>query len=218
MTDEERPGEAADPEAEPVDRSLPTATEPEAVAATGDESEPIIGSTAATGEQAVDEAGAEEPFRSKHPDALRLELAIHGVIIGVLTFIGLAVGTVLVLLVPASPLVYLATLALPGLLLFPLLVMPRWSHRRYRYRADDDGLEIRKGVWWRSHRFIPRSRLQHTDIAQGPLERRLGLANLVVHTAGTHEAKTTVSGLSLETARQVRDRLIGETESATDGV
>ena len=77
---------------------------------------------------------------------------------------------------------------------------------------------VRQGVWWRSHRFIPRSRLQHSDLAQGPLQRRLGLADLIVHTAGTHAAETKVEGLALETARAVRDRLTAASDGDTDGV
>ena len=210
MTDEERAEGGAETGAEPdPDPDPDRPTEPPEPEAPSPDPE----------QTAVPDPGG-GAFQSKHPDSLRLELTIHGVVVGGLVLLGLIVGTLLVFVVPASPIVYLATLAPAALLVFPLLVLPRWAYRRYRYRVDDTGLEIRKGVWWRSHRFIPRSRLQHTDIAQGPLERRLDLANLVVHTAGTHEAKTTVPGLALETARRVRDRLIGETETetATDGV
>ena len=49
-------------------------------------------------------------------------------------------------------------------------------------------------------------------------ERYLGLASVVVHTAGTHEAETTLSGLSIETARAVREQLTGETDDEADGV
>ena len=87
----------------------------------------------------------------------------------------------------------------------------RWPPRAYRhtsYRVDDQGIEIRTGVWWRHVTKVPRSRVQHTDVAQGPLERRYGLATLVIHTAGTEHAKVELKGLAHETALAIRDHLL----------
>ncbi|MHC4948989.1 MAG: PH domain-containing protein, partial [Planctomycetota bacterium] len=56
---------------------------------------------------------------------------------------------------------------------------PRWQFDRTWYRTGPLGIEIRKGVWWRKVINVPRSRIQHTDVAQGPLLRRFGLATLV---------------------------------------
>ena len=95
------------------------------------------------------------------------------------------------------------------------LQVPRF--KRYRYRADESGLEIHRGVLWRSRIFIPRSRIQHTDVNQGPIERQLGLAKLVVHTAGTVRASTTVSGLAHAVALDIRASL-SEDDAGTDGV
>lgn len=86
----------------------------------------------------------------------------------------------------------------------------RWPARAYahtRYRLDDDGLLIRRGVFWRSVTHVPRSRVQHTDVSQGPLERRYGLGTLVVYTAGTDHARVSLPGLAHEVALQLRDDL-----------
>ena len=71
------------------------------------------------------------------------------------------------------------------------------------------GLEIRRGIWWRHRIFIPRNRIQHSDVRQGPLERRFGLATLNVNTGGTHEPSIELSGLKLEIAESLRDQLCG---------
>jgi membrane protein YdbS with pleckstrin-like domain len=55
--------------------------------------------------------------------------------------------------------------------------------------VDARGLEIRRGVFWRSVVNVPRSRVQHTDVSQGPLERSYGLGTLIVYTAGTDHAQ-----------------------------
>jgi membrane protein YdbS with pleckstrin-like domain len=55
---------------------------------------------------------------------------------------------------------------------------------------------------------VPSSRVQHTDVAQGPVERAFDLATLVVYTAGTQHASVTLNGLKNETALAIRDYLI----------
>lgn len=89
----------------------------------------------------------------------------------------------------------------------------RWQEIDYRhtwYRVDDRGLEIRRGVFWREVVTVPRSRVQHTDVSQGPLERRYGLGTLVVYTAGTDHAKVTLSGLDHSVALAIRELLMPE--------
>ena len=85
---------------------------------------------------------------------------------------------------------------------------PGVSYRHTDYRISDQGLRIRRGVLWRSVGNVPRSRVQHTDVSQGPVERYFGLATLVVYTAGTHHASTSLRGLPHERALLIRDHLI----------
>jgi membrane protein YdbS with pleckstrin-like domain len=95
----------------------------------------------------------------------------------------------------------------------------RWQaidYRHTRYRVDEQGLEIRRGVFWRVVVNVPRSRVQHTDVSQGPLERRYGLGTLAVYTAGTDHAKVTLSGLDHEVALRIREHLMPE--RGTDAV
>ncbi|MBD8527482.1 PH domain-containing protein [Pseudomarimonas arenosa] len=81
-------------------------------------------------------------------------------------------------------------------------------HRRFRFRLDGRGLEIHRGVIWHSEIRVLRSRVQHTDLSHGPLERRLGLASLLIHTAGTDNATIRLAGLAEARARAVRDALL----------
>ncbi len=86
-----------------------------------------------------------------------------------------------------------------------------WPAVRYRhtaYEVSERGIRIRRGVVWRSVSSVPRSRVQHTDVAQGPIERAYKLATLIVYTAGTHHASVSLDGLPHETALQIRDYLI----------
>jgi membrane protein YdbS with pleckstrin-like domain len=82
-----------------------------------------------------------------------------------------------------------------------------WS-RRFRCLLLADGLLLRRGVWWRSEVFVPRARVQHTELHEGPLLRQLGMAALRVFTAGTRVAELGVTGLPRESALRLRDRLL----------
>ena len=62
---------------------------------------------------------------------------------------------------------------------------PPIEYRRTRYRVDEDLIEIERGVIFRSWIALPRSRVQHLDVSQGPMMRRHGLGQLSIYTAGT---------------------------------
>ena len=93
-----------------------------------------------------------------------------------------------------------------------LHIWPEIEHRHSSYRVDEHGIAVRRGVYWRVVIHVPRSRVQHTDVSQGPLERRYGLGTLAIYTAGTDHAKVTVPGLDYRTAVQIRDHLLPREE------
>jgi membrane protein YdbS with pleckstrin-like domain len=90
------------------------------------------------------------------------------------------------------------------------------DYRHRSYRIDEHGIEIRRGVVWRVVVNVPRSRVQHTDVSQGPLERRFGLGTLVVYTAGSDHAKVTLEGLEHSLALGIREQLMPD--RGTDAV
>jgi membrane protein YdbS with pleckstrin-like domain len=85
---------------------------------------------------------------------------------------------------------------------------PEISYRHTFYRVDAQGIEIRSGVLWRGTIYVPKSRVQHTDVSQGPLQRKYALGTLVVYTAGTDHAKVELPGLSHARAMRIRDHLL----------
>jgi membrane protein YdbS with pleckstrin-like domain len=58
--------------------------------------------------------------------------------------------------------------------------------------------------------------VQHIDVAQGPLERRYGLATLSIYTAGTEYARVDLPGLTYARAVDIRDRLLPGHDRDTD--
>jgi membrane protein YdbS with pleckstrin-like domain len=85
---------------------------------------------------------------------------------------------------------------------------PAIAWRHAAYRIDDEVIEIRRGVVFRRVISVPRSRVQHTDVSQGPLERSFGLGTLVIYTAGTEHARVDLSGLEHGRALAIRDHLL----------
>lgn len=101
-----------------------------------------------------------------------------------------------------------AWVALAALLVWLAERWPAISYRHASYTVDADGIEIRGGVVWRAITNVPRTRVQHTDVSQGPLERSHGLGTLVIHTAGTEHAVVAVNGLDYHVALALRDHLL----------
>jgi len=97
-------------------------------------------------------------------------------------------------------------------MLWATLSWPRVVYRHTSYLVTPQGLEIRRGVIWRTVTSLPKSRTQHTDVLQGPLQRHFRIATLTTHTAGTENAAVTLAGLSFDKAQRIRDYLIRSTE------
>ena len=65
-----------------------------------------------------------------------------------------------------------------------LIVSPIIFYRRYRYRLDNDKVEIRRGVITISHTMVPIERIHQVEVSKGPINRMFGLANVNMTTAG----------------------------------
>ena len=89
-------------------------------------------------------------------------------------------------------------------------VWPEAYHRRLRFGIDESGIAIERGVFWRSRIALPRVRIQHTDVSQGPLERRYGVGTLKLYTAGSRHTKIELPGLNHEEAIALRDALLAK--------
>ena len=150
--------------------------------------------------------------RSLDPRHIRLDRIVGAVATAVVA-VSLTIPWLILLFVSSLSLTTLLIM-LAGLGAFILFlacftqVWPAIEHRHCAYRVDQLGIEIRRGVFWRQLITVPRSRLQHTDVSQGPLERRFGLAKLHIFTAGTQHSKVELPGLARETAREIRDHLM----------
>ena len=110
-----------------------------------------------------------------------------------------------------SALVLLAGAAWPLNLVLQVWLAVRWpviDYRHWKYQVDAEGIRIWSGVIWRQVVAVPRSRVQHIDVSQGPMERSYGLATLSIYTAGTRYSKVDLPGLDHGVALALRDQLL----------
>jgi membrane protein YdbS with pleckstrin-like domain len=160
--------------------------------------------------------------RQLDPRVIPLERIAGGISIAGLaaaSFIGISLA-----LLTSDDMPRMLRIVLPGLwmvlALFGAWHAYAWPPRAYQhtfYRIDEQGIEIRKGVYWRIVINVPRSRVQHIDVSQGPIERRYGLGTLVIYTAGTDHAKVELSGLEHGRALRIREHLLNVTMQITSG-
>lgn len=160
-------------------------------------------------------------LHSLDPAFITIERVSGWIFTGIVLFAGL-VGMVIVAFIygPLSLVIggcLLTYLVLGGALAWATQVLPQKAYDCAGWYLSPSGLEIRHGIWWRSQISVPLARVQHTDVHQGPLMRRFGLAKLVVHTAGTENSAVELNGLSFTTAQHLRDALV-ENRGEIDGV
>ena len=118
-------------------------------------------------------------------------------------------------LVVAALVFELADLLPRGAIVVPVLLIALWlivrvPLRRYQargYQLGEDRLRVVRGLVFRSDTVVPFGRVQHIDVHQGPLERGYGLATLVLHTAGNHNASVALPGLGHDDAMAMREAI-----------
>jgi membrane protein YdbS with pleckstrin-like domain len=135
-----------------------------------------------------------------------------------------AVVQLAVLALVAAGIAAAAGTAWPLVVLVPLVGVGVWvwslvgrQVRGWGYAEREDDLLIRKGVMFREMVVVPYGRMQYVDVQAGPLDRRLGIAKVQLHTAsaGTDAA---IPGLPPEEAARLRDRLARRGEARLAGL
>lgn len=99
-------------------------------------------------------------------------------------------------------------------LVWGLWLIPR-NWRAWGYAERDDDLLVKHGVLFRKLSVVPYGRMQFVDVNSGPLERRVGIATVQLHTASP-ATDARIPGLPPDEAARLRDRLaaLGEARAA----
>ncbi len=127
------------------------------------------------------------------------------ILLGLLGFVSLGFA---VALPEVRLLLLVAFLALAALRIFLFFWLPPKRYAAWSYRLTDQVFETRFGVFSKMSQMVPLSRLQHVDLQTGFIENHLGIASLVLFTAGTTHSVIIIPGLKKETAAALRDKLV----------
>ncbi len=164
----------------------------------------------------VDSESMAESFHSLDPRWIYLE-QIGGLIFTAVVAVGSLVAlTILWTNLGFGWIWYLVAASAALVVLVFLYFAIFWPYKTYqcaKWRLDDEGLEIRRGVIWRHRISVPLGRVQHADVSQGPLQRQFDIGKLTVHTAGTQNASVELDGLTHAVALEIRDRLVKQREA-----
>jgi len=134
--------------------------------------------------------------------AMRINAAITAVILMIV-----AVGLDVWLSFEAATPLGLVAAPVAAFLLYYVLVTPSRRFRRWGYAKTEDELHVAHGVLVHTETSVVFHRVQHIDIAQGPIERMCGVWELVLNTAGTLNSRIRLPGLSRATAEALRDEI-----------
>ncbi|SDC60399.1 PH domain-containing protein [Natrinema hispanicum] len=122
--------------------------------------------------------------------------------------VGGAIGLSRTELGDAVPVAIVPAAAVIAVALAVIRVFIAW--RRYgiwRFELRDDDLYIRRGVFTRTKTVVPFVRVQHVDSRRSPLERAVGLATVVVYTAGSRSSDVAIPGLTPARAEALQESL-----------
>jgi membrane protein YdbS with pleckstrin-like domain len=105
---------------------------------------------------------------------------------------------------------------LVAVLLIPsTLIEPFWRYAVHRWELSGDVVYARSGWISREWVFVPVSRIQTVDKAQGWIERMLGLATVEIRTA-SHAGSSTIKGLDYGVAAGLAEGLARRAEELRD--
>lgn len=159
-----------------------------------------------TARNAPEAEAAHSELRTIHEKAItlwRLTTLGRGAVIT-----GMAIGAELLFELPVP--VGLLSAAAAVLTVAAAAIFPGLRYRAWRFALRDRDVYLRRGVLFRTTSIVPHARIQHVDTRHGPIDRWLGLARVVVFTAGTQGAIITIPALAADEAEEIRDRLAAQ--------
>ncbi|WP_338502699.1 PH domain-containing protein [Sphingomonas kaistensis] len=93
------------------------------------------------------------------------------------------------------------------LVIAPIVMFIHW--RRFSFRVGHDAIRIDSGILSRNQRTIPFDRVADVSIAQGPLQRVVGIARVTLETGGSAagQEEGVLDGIALHRAEALREHV-----------
>lgn len=140
------------------------------------------------------------------PAALRLWRVRSGAVVGFVAIIIAVAGVVAV--VAGESVFAVVALAVVAGLVAGWWFGTGWVFRSYRWVLGPDTVELWRGVWVRRHEVLPRARVQNVTQTAGPVARSMGLATVMIHSAGVRTPNVVIPDIAAEVAAVLRSELL----------
>ena len=120
-------------------------------------------------------------------------------------FIAAAIATGMLLDLPI--ILAVPAMVIAAAVMASAVAVPPMRYRAWRFAIRREHVFLQHGVLFRTTSIVPHARIQHVDTRHGPVDRWLGLAELVIYTAGTRGAIVVIPALAADEAEELRDHL-----------
>jgi hypothetical protein len=148
-------------------------------------------------------------FHKLHPRYARVVLGVA------LAFEAMAFVVVTVLLfavlVPKAGLPIAIASLIDGLVAALLFFLGWFSHKSasvIRYAIREHDVIVHSGVFWKKETVQPIRRIQHVEQHQGPIDKRYGLYELKLFSAGTGQFTFRIPGLDATAAARIKQFIL----------
>ncbi|WMS89195.1 PH domain-containing protein [Pleionea litopenaei] len=155
----------------------------------------------------------DQPLAEKTLSYFKVVGIIRSVFLVILALIGTSIALIANKTWPSWWMFLVFILGVAIVVFWFVFYLPKRAYQHSWWRFEEQGLFIYRGIFIRKQYAVPRSRVQHIDVAQGPLQRNFNISELIVHTAGTINASVHLIGLPPKTAEFIRDQLLNQDES-----
>lgn len=130
-------------------------------------------------------------------------------------YVATGIGSFLILLALAAVNIFLLipegitigiviSIILGVLVLIHTAISPYFRFHRYRYKIDDEFIDIREGYLFVTREIVPIERLHKMQTIRGPIDTMFGVAKVIVTTAG---GDVVIRFLEKEKAERIAENL-----------
>ncbi|MCM2677208.1 PH domain-containing protein [Alkalicoccobacillus plakortidis] len=88
--------------------------------------------------------------------------------------------------------------------IYKIFIYPIYMQKTWRYRVDNEYIQIKHGAIEHVHLLIPMVKVLHVSTSQGPILRKFGLSTITIGTtASSHE----IPALPVDEAEDLREKI-----------
>lgn len=85
--------------------------------------------------------------------------------------------------------------------IFSIAIEPAYLQRTWRYKVDQQFIQLKHGKWQESHTLIPMEKVEYVQTQRGPIMRRYDLYNIEI---GTTTSSHSIPAIPSEEAKKLK--------------